>query len=281
LLARLVDDAALFAPGHEQMSRALRDYLGIPIGEVQAPAATANGQAGVVGGFLCPVSRLPEMITELTKVKLVKPVPLALVIDNGMGGVPKAVSIVESRTELLDLRAIEMPAPSDVDEVWLERVAEFVPEDVARIVEPRRGGEEWLDGVKRVLEAGYRPKIRCGGPRKENYPSIDEVADFLSVVINHQGSFKATSGLHNPVRGTEETSDLEYHGFLNLMVATARALSGRDVRDALASTDAAALVQELADLTEPAAAALRSVFISYGTHETGQPIADLKAFGLL
>ena len=71
--------------------------------------------AGVLGLFLCPASRLPELITELIKVKPVKPVALSLVIDTGLGGVPKALSIVESRAELLALRMVEMPAPSDVD----------------------------------------------------------------------------------------------------------------------------------------------------------------------
>ena len=169
LLARLVDDAALFPPGSATMPDAVRGHLEGRVGEC----------ADVMGLFLCPASRLAELITELIKVKPPKPVALSLVIDTGLGGVPKAVSIVESRSELLALRMVEMPAPSDVDEVWLERVSEFVPEDVIRVVEPRRGGAEWLDGVRRVIEHGSWPKLRCGGLSQENFPSVDEVADFL------------------------------------------------------------------------------------------------------
>jgi hypothetical protein len=271
LLARLVDDAALFPPGNASMPDAVRGHLDARAGE----------WAGAVGLFLCPASRLAELITELIKVKPVKPIALSLVIDTGLGGVPKAVSIVESRSELLALRMVEMPAPSDVDEVWLERVSEFVPEDVIRVVEPRRGGAEWLDGVRRVIEHGSWPKLRCGGVSKENFPSVDEVADFLAVVSGGGVAFKATAGLHHAVRRTDADTGFTHHGFLNLLVATARALSGGDVREALSSTDAVALGEEANGLSDQAAHAVRGVFASYGSCSLDEPIADLEELGLL
>ncbi|HEX7302937.1 hypothetical protein [Lentzea sp.] len=270
LLARLVDDAALFPPGNASMPDAVRGHLDGRVGE----------WSGVMGLFLCPASRLAELITELIKVKPPKPIALSLVIDTGLGGVPKAVSIVESRSELLALRMVEMPAPSDVDEVWLERVSEFVPEDVIRVVEPRRGGAEWLDGVRRVIEHGSWPKLRCGGLSTENFPSVQEVADFLSVVSGGGVAFKATAGLHKAVRYTDEQG-FTHHGFLNLLVATARSLSGRDVREALASTDAEALTAEAKALSDQAAHAVRGVFASYGSCSLAEPIADLEELGLL
>jgi len=235
--------------------------------------------AGVLGVFLCQASRLPELITELIKIKPKQPLPLSLIIDTGLGGVPKAISIVESRSELLALRMVEMPAPSDVDEVWLERVSEFVPEDVIRVVEPRRG-VGWLDGVRKVIEHGSWPKIRCGGQAGENFPSVDEVADFLSVVSGGGVAFKATAGLHKAVRYTDE-QNFTHHGFLNLLVATARSLSGRDVREALASTDAEALTAEAKALSDQAAHAVRGVFASYGSCSLAEPIEDLEGLGLL
>ncbi|WP_191302274.1 hypothetical protein [Lentzea cavernae] len=270
LLARLVDDAALFPPGSASMSDAVRGHLDGRVGE----------WSGVMGLFLCPASRLAELITELIKVKPPKPIALSLVIDTGLGGVPKAVSIVESRSELLALRMVEMPAPSDVDEQWLERVSEFVPEDVIRVVEPRRGGAEWLDGVRRVIEHGSWPKLRCGGLSQENFPSVQEVADFLSVVSGGGVAFKATAGLHKAVRYTDEQG-FTHHGFLNLLVATARSLSGRDVREALASTDAEALTAEAKALSDQAAHAVRGVFASYGSCSLAEPVADLEGLGLL
>ncbi len=243
--------------------------------------ARGGEHAGVLGVFLCQASRLPELITELIKVRPTKPLPLSLIIDTGLGGVPKAISIVESRSELLALRMVEMPAPSDVDEVWLERVSEFVPEDVERVVEPRRG-VGWLDGVRNVIEHGSWPKIRCGGLSSENFPSVDEVADFLSVVSTVSGaSFKATNSLHRAVRHADPDTGFTHHGFLNLLVASARCLSGGNVREALEVTDGEALAAEAADLSADAAKAVRALFASYASATFDEPIADLKGLGLL
>jgi hypothetical protein len=269
-----VDDAALFPPSETTMADAVRGHL----------AGRAGERAGMVGLFLCPASRLPELITELVRAKPAKPLPLSLVVDTGLGGVPKAVSIVESRTELLALRMVEMPAPSDVDEVWLERVAEFVPEDVVRVVEPRHGGNGWLEGVARVAERGYWPKLRCGGRVSEAFPSADEVADFLSVLIESGTSFKTTSGLPGAVRHTADTG-VTHHGFVNLLVATSRALAGKDVRlavrKALTSEDGPALASEAAALSDDAARAVRAVFASYGSYTLAEPVSDLEDLGLL
>jgi hypothetical protein len=243
--------------------------------------ARAGDRAGLLGVFLCQASRLPELITELIKVKPKQPLPLSLIIDTGLGGVPKAISIVESRSELLSLRMVEMPAPSDVDEVWLERVSEFVPEDVIRVVEPRRG-VGWLDGVRKVIEHGSWPKIRCGGVSSENFPSVDEVADFLAVLSGASGaSFKATNSLHRAVRHEDPETGIAHHGFLNILVAVARSLSGGDVRAALSSTDGQQLADEARGLSEQAAKAVRALFASYASATFAEPIADLEALGLL
>ncbi|WP_166659023.1 hypothetical protein [Labedaea rhizosphaerae] len=271
LLARLVDDAALFPPGNATMPDAVRAHLDGRAGE----------HAGVMGLFLCHASRLPELITELIKAKPVKPVGLSLVIDTGLGGVPKALSIVESRTEILALRMVEMPAPSDVDDVWLERVSEFVPEDVIRVIEPRRGGAEWLEGIRRVIGHGSWPKLRCGGLSSQAFPSIDEIADFLAVVNSGGASFKATAGLHNAVRHTDEQTGFTHHGFLNLLVATARSLGGGDVKEALAETDGEKLAAEAANLSDQNAHAVRAVFASYGSCSLTDPLNDLTGLGLL
>jgi hypothetical protein len=274
LLARLIDDAALFPPGSATMPDAVRLHL----------AGRSGDHADLVGLFLCPASRLPELITELIKVKPAKPVELSLVIDTGLGGVPKALSIVESRAELLALRMVEMPAPSDVDEVWLERVSEFVPEDVIRVIEPRRGGAEWLQGIQRVIEHGSWPKLRCGGLSTENFPSTDEVVAFLGVINAGGASFKATAGLHNAVRHTAADTGFTHHGFLNLLIATGRLLAGAgddDVRAALESTGGKALAEEAQNMTEHEALSVRGVFASYGSCSLTDPVADLEELGLL
>lgn len=253
------------------MAEAVREYL----------QTRSSEHADLQGAFLCQASRLPELITELIKVRPRHPLPLSLIIDTGLGGVPKAISIVESRDELLTLHMVEMPAPSDVDEVWLERVSEFVPEDVVRVVEPRRGNG-WMTGVRKVVEHGSRPKIRCGGQSAENFPSVAEVAEFIGVVGSVPGaSFKATNSLHRAVRHTDEASGQEHHGFLNLLVAAGRSAAGEDVSGALACTDGDKLAAEAWALSEESVRAVRGLFASYATPGIDEPVADLKGLGLL
>jgi hypothetical protein len=168
--------------------------------------------------------------------------------------------------------------------VWLERVSEFVPEDVVRVIEPRRGGPEWLDGIRRVVEHGSWPKLRCGGLSLQNFPSIDEVVDFVAVINDGGASFKATAGLHNAVRHTDPTTGFTHHGFLNLLVATARMQAGGSraaVHDALAMIDGRALAEEAAGLSDRAQHSARSVFASYGSCSLTDPVADLERLGLL
>jgi len=275
LLARLVDDAALFPPGNATMADAVSGHL----------AARSGPRAGLVGFFLCPVSRLPDLIVELVKAKPSEPIQLSLVVNNGLGGVPKAVSTVEGRKNLLQLRMVEMPAPSDVDATWLERVSEFVPEDVIRVVEPRRPQpaerEAWLDGVRRVARHGCWPKLRCGGLQAGAFPAVAEVAAFLASVCAEGVPFKATAGLHRAVRYHDPETGFNHHGFLNLLVAVARTLAGRDVVEAIESTDGDALVAESRALPDATARAVRQVFASYGSCSLDEPVADLRQLGLL
>lgn len=270
LISGLIDDSALFTPREAEMVEAVRAYLDV----------RAGSRAGLLGAFLCQASRLPELITELIKIRPTEPLPLSLIIDTGLGEVPKAISIVESREELLRLDMVEMPAPSDVDEVWLERVSEFVPEDVVRVVEPRRGNG-WLDGVRKVVEHGSRPKIRCGGPSVENFPSVDEVAGFITAVNEVRGSsFKATNSLHRAVRHTDDNG-FAHHGFVNLLVAAGRALAGGDVAAALSETDGAELSEEAGAMSAESARAARGLFASYATPTRDEPLGDLAELGLL
>ncbi|MDP1804505.1 MAG: hypothetical protein Q8K72_05015, partial [Acidimicrobiales bacterium] len=241
LFAQLVDDTGLLAP------RA----TAAPVETVAAGylAARDGAYGGLVGQLVCPVSRLPALVKELARLAPSRPVDLSLVVDTGLGAVPKALSTVLSRPGLLAPRTVETAAPLDVDDVWLDRVAEFVPEDVLAVVEPRRpahddpdGTDAWLDAVRRVADQGCAPKLRCGGPRPTDAPSTADVERFVRVVASTGRGF-TTLGLHEAVR--IGGGNARRHGIVNLLVGVGRALAGGDVAGALRSTDGAALVAEI------------------------------------
>lgn len=278
LFAQLVDDTSLLQPRASApgVDAVVARYL----------SARDGRYGGLVGYLACPVSQLPGVVAALARSVPSRPVDLALVVDTGLGAVPKALSTVLSRTSLLTPRTVETAAPPDVDAIWLERVAEFVPEDVVAVVEPRRPHADdaearaaWLDAVRRVAEHGCTPKLRCGGPRASDVPPVVEVEKFVRVVAEAGRGFTAL-GLRTMVRVDDGDAPAQ-HGILNLLVAVARAATGEDVRHALESVDAAALAADLEGLTEQSVKAVRGLLARCGADVEPVPASELAGLGLI
>lgn len=279
LFAHLVDDTALLRPRAtvEPVEDVVERYL----------IARDARYGGLVGYLVCPVSRLPQLVADLARRSLDRPVDVSLVVDTGLGAVPKALSTVLSRSNLLTPRTVETAAPPDVDAVWLERVSEFVPEDVVAVVEPRRpqAGDEpgttaWLEAVRRVAEHGCTPKLRIGGARPSDVPDDADVERFVDVAVEAGRGFTAL-GVAEMVRPA--SNGPAPHGLLNIVVAVARALGAGDVAGALGSTDATALAAELGELPERSVTEVRGLLAHCGV-ELGAdvlPGARLAGLGLL
>jgi len=131
-----------------------------------------------------------------------------------------------------------------------------------------------------VAAAGARAKIRMGG---DTFPEAAAVARFLRACAAERLPFKATAGLHHPLRHPP------MHGFVNLFLAAALAWRGEDPHGTLEEQSAAAfrfggdtaewrghtiLGPELRDVREHFA-------ISLGSCSFEEPVADLKALGWL
>jgi hypothetical protein len=276
LFDRLVDDTSLLAP------RATAPAVDVVV--ARHLAARDGRYGGVLGQLVCPVSRLPQLVRELARSAPTRPVDVSLVVDTGLGAVPKALSTVFSRSSLLTPRTIETAAPVDVDAVWLERVAEFVPDDVVAVVEPLRpvgvdeaGTAAWLDAVRRIAGNGCTPKLRCGGARAWDVPSVVEVERFVRAVVDAKGGFVAL-GLR-PV--TRAKGAAERHGVLNLLVAVARAQAGGDVAAALTGTDGAALAREALALRPAQVKDVRGLLTRCGADPEPVAAEELAALGLI
>ena len=57
----------------------------------------------------------------------------------------------------------------------------------------------------------------------KRFPSPEELAGFLWACAEAAVNFKATAGLHGAVRHRDERTGFVHHGFLNLVLGTARA----------------------------------------------------------
>ena len=86
-----------------------------------------------------------------------------------------------------------------------------------------------------------RAKIRCGGMKESDFPTTGELAAFLYAALRTGYPFKATAGLHHPVRHFNEGQGVAMHGFLNVFFAVTIGrcmdLDTSAIEDILADTD--------------------------------------------
>lgn len=149
-----------------------------------------------------------------------------------------------------------------------------------------------LDAVKR---AGCFAKVRTGGVKPEAIPALADVAAFILACADRRLAFKATAGLHHPVRAEHpltyepDAPRAVMHGFLNVFVAAALAWHGdRDLEPVLAETDPAAFrFDDRAHWRGRSLAAeqVRDARLhfahSFGSCSFDEPVHDLEALGLL
>ena len=67
-------------------------------------------------------------------------------------------------------------------------------------------------------------KVRTGGLSTNDFPSVEALAQFMVTCARSRIPFKATAGLHHPLRSWHTLPDgspVEMHGFLNLALAAA------------------------------------------------------------
>jgi hypothetical protein len=149
-----------------------------------------------------------------------------------------------------------------------------------------------LDEVKRT---GGFAKLRTGGVKPEAIPAVGDVAGFILACAERRIAFKATAGLHHPVRAPHpltyeaDAPHAVMHGFLNVFLAAALAWHGdRDIEPVLAETDPAAFRFDdwahWRDRSLDAAQVwdVRQHFAhSFGSCSFDEPVRDLEALGLL
>ena len=133
--------------------------------------------------------------------------------------------------------------------------------------------------IPELAKHGLHAKIRTGGVTPDAIPHLDRVATFIRVCAMHAVPFKATAGLHHPVRAT-------MHGFVNVFMAAAfphdaeRILAEEDPK-AFRFEDDAAWWRDHAVTTEHLEAVRREFAISFGSCSFEEPIADLQTLGWL
>lgn len=153
-----------------------------------------------------------------------------------------------------------------------------------------------LDQLDAVKVAGCAAKLRTGGVKPEAIPSVAAVSEFIAACAERRLPFKATAGLHHPVRAPQAlTYDADppravLHGFLNLFLAAAFAWHGECdlIAGILAETEPAAFRfnerahwRDRSLSAEQVRAARRDFVHAFGSCSFDEPVRDLETLGLL
>jgi hypothetical protein len=268
LVAALVDDAAVFPPGNAPMPDAVRAHRR----HREAPYAR------LVGRFLCPASRLGELRDRLVDGDALR---LGLIVDTGLAGLAPAVAEVRAETRLV-LEAVEIPLRVEGGGTLAgcaREVLAALPGCLAYVEIPRVAG--WQDALDVVTSYQRGAKLRTGGTSAEMFPSVAEVAAFVTACVERATPFKCTAGLHNAVRHRDPRTGFEHHGFLNILLATHAALTGGDAAAVLDERSGEVLAEAARRIAPADAYRARALFAGYGSCDIAEPVADLTALGLL
>lgn len=225
------------------------DYAGLyPPAALRLPEVIANYERYLSSPQAWMLNRLVLPLDRLSDVALGEKWRVTLLVDREPGPLPPQVETLETKAG----RRLSLPTYCEVP---LDRV-----------------------------ESGYA-KVRAGGLTAAAAPAPEVLADFLCAAAARRLPFKATAGLHHPIRSTT-------HGFLNVFAGATFAWLGMDhatLVQLLNESDPQAFEFRDDELqwrqwrasTAEVEQARRDFAHSFGSCSFMEPVSDLQALGLI
>jgi hypothetical protein len=268
LLARLIDDAAVFPPGSAPVPEALAAHQ----------RHRSAWYAGLVGPLLLPASALAGLsAAELPRIGVVG--------DTGLAGIPAAFEAAAAsdrwvQFEIAVAKRGEDPQPGL--RTLLGQLGAGPEIEVYAELPLTWGLVEALDTLAAARAAGARvaPKFRTGGLAAELFPTPVELAAVICACRDRALPFKLTAGLHHALRYTDPETGFTHHGFLNVLAAALAAGDGAEVADVaelLGGTDPLPILEAVRGRVSRT----RPLWIGFGSCSVDEPLAELTTLGLL
>jgi hypothetical protein len=278
----------------DQLLDRLFDYAGLyPPASLDLPRAVANDAAYRQGRNAHALGRF---VVDLNRVDALERVAGDYFSRMKLSVVAAANADWKTLVRLLGAGAgiesaeLKVTVPADVEEV-----AGQLPEGLTTYFEVPidRDSMQILDAVCR---AGAGLKLRMGGVVAEAFPSSHAVAGMLSAIADRHLIFKATAGLHHPLRSRHpltyapDSHEGMMHGFVNLFCAAALIYFDGDPGDAIAileetnpeawsvTSDAVAW-RDLKWSADEIRAVRQRFFASIGSCSITEPMADVEMLG--
>lgn len=294
LLENLIDYAGLFPPAELPMAEAVKNFASYRQSEL----------SWMLGKFIVPAARLEEF----------EQVAASYWPLNGEAGFWKlsALGVANLNNDLANINRFsrrhsfgEQAAAVMVDSI------EFKASTVAEIQAAMRTMHPTLacfieipihddptELIQTIGAEGAFAKVRTGGVTADAFPSSQNLARFLAICAKEDVGFKATAGLHHPLRSVNrltyqpDSASAMMHGFLNVFLAAAFAQNGASVEqlvEILEETSLDAFQIEERSITWRNEMVVighirnaRSLFsTSFGSCSFTEPIEDLQRLQLL
>ncbi|HEX4595196.1 MAG TPA: hypothetical protein VH157_13020 [Bryobacteraceae bacterium] len=240
----------------------LMDYAGLyPPAALALPAALDNYKKYLSSPESWILNRLVLPVSKLDAVELGDTWRVTLLVDGDPGSLPRQVETLETKQP----HRLSLPTYCEAP-------------------------------LQKITDAFA--KVRTGGLTADAIPMPGEIAEFLCEAAARRVAFKATAGLHHPIRADHRltySADSPHaitHGFVNVFVAAAFAWHGNDraaVAGVLHECDPKTFDFSDDELnwrgrtltTAQIAAARRDFAHSFGSCSFEEPVADLRALGWL
>lgn len=275
LLADLIDYAGLFPPAGLDVRAALTNYR----------IYAQSRHAAALGRFVIDMPRIPDLLRSLRttkeklRISLISPPDFDPVLLSGLADQGLHIDSLEIKTD----------QPAQID-----RLARSLPSPVTAYFEvPFTGSSDIFSAIS---DTGARAKLRMGGLVSEAFPSPAAVACMLETLIARRIPFKATAGLHHPLRSSHPFTYLPgspsglMHGFINLICATSILHSCGSAADATLALDeqdpdafmlTADTIQWRAHVftVDQLRTAREQCLISIGSCSFTEPLHDMEALG--
>ena len=286
LLSEIVDYAGLFPPSALPMRRAVENY-----------AEYLNGEhRWMLGRFVCPVTRLGEFSENARRFLDGETVwrLSALAGENLAEDMQKIEEFNAVHAGQAAIDALETKA-ADPEEIYAAK--KLLSGNLTTYFEiPLKLRTN--EFVAAVAISRLRAKVRTGGITQDAFPPVDEIVKFLRVCIAANVPFKATAGLHHPLRCQraltyeENAAQGTMHGFLNVFLAAAflrqnlnapfinRLTTEREASQFEFDDEGISWQGNRVDLAQIRLMRERNA-ISFGSCSFLEPIEDLQQLGLL
>jgi hypothetical protein len=260
LLTGIVDYAGLFPPAALDMPTAVRNYA----------SYRRDPAAWMLGRFVLPVARLDELVAAWSSVDASDGSAWRL---SGLLGPDLDADVARARVfnganhgrAVIDSLEVKLTSATEID-----HAASLVRDSFELFIEIP-GEPDPAPLIEEIRRVSALAKIRTGGVTADSIPSTETVVRFIRRCLEADVPFKATAGLHHPLRADHPLSDEPdaphgvMIGYLNLFLAAGFMRAGMD--------DVVAI--ELLDEQDPTAIVIGAETIMWRDHSIQS--GDLRA----